>query len=210
MAGDFVQHIRKVCDGPYLVAGYSGGGTVAFEMARQLRAAGESTQALILLDSFCPLDAEPGVSWRLKAHWDGLRSEGMRYAQRRVSARLREKRRQLEDKVFGHKPVVQQSRSMFETAAANWRNIETRYVPKPLAIDAYLLRVESSTADEARYFERRYTAWNQLVTLGVRQLLVPGTHVSMCEEPNVQTLATRLRDVLDPSVDMAAVAQAAQ
>jgi thioesterase domain-containing protein len=60
-----------------------------------------------------------------------------------------------------------------------------------------LFRVESQDADEARYFEERYGRWGELFTLGVQSFVVPGTHVSMCEEPNVQALADRLRDVLE-------------
>jgi thioesterase domain-containing protein len=45
------------------------------------------------------------------------------------------------------------------------------------------------------------------VTLGVQDVIVPGTHVGMCEEPNVQTLAARLREVLDHLDAEAAAAQ---
>ena len=38
--------------GPYLLSGYSFGGVVAFEMARQLQAAGEKVALLALLDSY--------------------------------------------------------------------------------------------------------------------------------------------------------------
>ena len=40
--------------GPYLLGGYSGGGIVALEMARQLRAAGEQVDHVILFDSVPP------------------------------------------------------------------------------------------------------------------------------------------------------------
>jgi thioesterase domain-containing protein/acyl carrier protein len=45
---------REVPHGPYLLAGHSFGGTVAFEMAQQLRAAGEQVALLVPLDSFAP------------------------------------------------------------------------------------------------------------------------------------------------------------
>lgn len=40
--------------GPYLLGGYSMGGVVAFEMARQLEACGEHAELLVLVDSFAP------------------------------------------------------------------------------------------------------------------------------------------------------------
>jgi thioesterase domain-containing protein/NAD(P)-dependent dehydrogenase (short-subunit alcohol dehydrogenase family)/acyl carrier protein len=206
MAEDFVRHVRDLSAGPYLIAGYSGGGTAAFEMARQLRAAGERVDALIFLDSFCPLDAEPPLSWRAREHLLGLRREGVRYAERRVRSRLREGKARLEA-LLGAPRATAQSRSLFETAAANWQSIEARYRPLPLDCEAQLFRVQSAQSDEARYFERRYRAWDKLVLGGVRETIVPGTHVSLCEEPNVQVLAERLILLLDEREQAALAAQ---
>ncbi|HKU42019.1 MAG TPA: thioesterase domain-containing protein, partial [Polyangiales bacterium] len=200
MADDFVRHIRELTPGPYLIAGYSGGGTAAFEMARQLLAAGCGVDGVILLDSFCPVEPELGMAWRLRLHLDGLRKEGPAYARRRIAARL--------SRYLRHeRSPVQQSRSMFEIAASNWQAIENRYRPQPLAAAAYLFRVQSEDENDARYFAERYGGWNALFRLSVQQHVVPGTHVSMCEEPNVQVLAQKLRAVLD---DLDATARAAQ
>jgi amino acid adenylation domain-containing protein len=56
MASVYVRAIRqKQPEGPYHLLGWSFGGFVAYEMARQLRAAGEDVAALLLLDTPCPL-----------------------------------------------------------------------------------------------------------------------------------------------------------
>jgi acetoacetyl-CoA synthetase len=54
--------------GPYFLAGYSFGGVVAFEMAQQLRSAGEEVALLILLDAYThpqswPTSCRVGVLW---------------------------------------------------------------------------------------------------------------------------------------------------
>ncbi len=55
MAGHCIQSMRKVQKtGPYLIAGYSSGGIVAYEMAQQLHGMGERVSLLVLLDTFCP------------------------------------------------------------------------------------------------------------------------------------------------------------
>ncbi|HEX5379570.1 MAG TPA: amino acid adenylation domain-containing protein, partial [Phenylobacterium sp.] len=55
MAADNIRHMRRrQPTGPYLLAGYSAGAQTAFEMARQLVAAGEQVAELILLDTFAP------------------------------------------------------------------------------------------------------------------------------------------------------------
>jgi thioesterase domain-containing protein/acyl carrier protein len=58
-----VENLRAVqADGPYLVGGYSGGGIVAYEIAQQLRRAGETVALLVLLDTFV------GSSWSTRTH----------------------------------------------------------------------------------------------------------------------------------------------
>ncbi|WFQ80453.1 amino acid adenylation domain-containing protein [Xenorhabdus sp. SF857] len=55
LATDYIRQIRKFQPtGPYALAGWSFGGLVAYEMAHQLRAAGESVSDCILIDSFAP------------------------------------------------------------------------------------------------------------------------------------------------------------
>ncbi|UUU31876.1 amino acid adenylation domain-containing protein [Streptomyces sp. CA-210063] len=52
IAAGYVERIRRVQpEGPYLIGGWSFGGFVAFEMARQLRAAGQEVRRLVLLDT---------------------------------------------------------------------------------------------------------------------------------------------------------------
>lgn len=197
MASDFVRHVIKVDPGPYLIAGYSGGGTAALEMARQLQAAGKGIDAIVLLDSLCPIESHPSLGWRMRAHLEALQEEGVEYVKRRLAVRVRRERQRFERRFLRRGSAVAQSRSQFETAAANWQAIETSYQPRPLAASAFLFRVESQDADEARYFEERYGRWGELFTLGVQSFIVPGTHVSMCEEPNVQALADRMCDVFE-------------
>ncbi len=55
MADDYVKAIRAIQPaGPYLLAGWSFGGTVAFAMARQLEQAGEQVPHLIMIDASSP------------------------------------------------------------------------------------------------------------------------------------------------------------
>jgi amino acid adenylation domain-containing protein len=55
MAAAYLYEIREIQPhGPYRLAGWSMGGVVAFELARQLSYDGEATSELILLDSYAP------------------------------------------------------------------------------------------------------------------------------------------------------------
>ena len=69
MAEAHIRDLRHVApQGPYLLAGYSFGGLVAFEMARQLEQAGEKVALLALLDTF-PHPATWRLSSRARALW---------------------------------------------------------------------------------------------------------------------------------------------
>ena len=65
VARNYLDAIRAVRpDGPYLLGGWSSGGVVAFEMARQLQARGADVPLVVLLDSGPPgiVDADDSVS----------------------------------------------------------------------------------------------------------------------------------------------------
>lgn len=55
LAAHYLRHVREVQPhGPYLLAGWSFGASVAFEMARQLQSQGERVDYLGLVDEFAP------------------------------------------------------------------------------------------------------------------------------------------------------------
>ena len=55
MAAEYAAAVEAAApDGPYLLGGWSFGGIVAFEMARQLRERGRPVALLALLDSWSP------------------------------------------------------------------------------------------------------------------------------------------------------------
>jgi amino acid adenylation domain-containing protein len=59
LAGLYIEAAKKIqLRGPYNIAGWSLGGTIAFEMARQLEQAGEEVRFLALIDSVPPFKGE--------------------------------------------------------------------------------------------------------------------------------------------------------
>lgn len=90
-----VEEIRAVQPhGPYLLAGRCNGATVAFEIARQLRAAGEEVPLLVSLDSdppgAGPLEIEAGVRTDplMEAAWLRARNGGEEVPDREDTAAL--------------------------------------------------------------------------------------------------------------------------
>ena len=60
MAKIYIQEIKEVQpEGPYIIFGYCAGGTIAFEMARQLIENGEKVEKLVLFDARAPHTYSP-------------------------------------------------------------------------------------------------------------------------------------------------------
>jgi acyl transferase domain-containing protein/thioesterase domain-containing protein/acyl carrier protein len=202
MARDYLAELRTVQPaGPYLLGGFSGGGITAYEMAQQLRAAGEEVGLLVFLDT--PLPKSPPLSSVDKAtiHVQRLARGGPAYLTRWVRSRVRWEL----DRRFGgverngHEEDPAQFHSR-EIEAAFRRALE-RYEVAPYDGAVTLLRPRLDQSHRLRG-NRVANAMRQLVwpdngwTPYVAELRVhevPGDHDSMVLEPNVRVLAARLR-----------------
>ncbi len=194
-------------EGPYLLAGASFGGTVAFEMARQLVAQGQQVGLLALLDTRLPKAMQPrSVTAKLSAHKQNLSQQGTRYL-----------RKKLQDGVQGYfQSLRHQSRQFYLGLATHlyqWLNY-----PLPDRLQDYLFELENHRSGE-RYRPNFYEGTavlfraeddpssNRAATsqdLGWQQLVgqlrihsIPGSHLSMLSEPNVQILGRQLQHCID-------------
>jgi acyl carrier protein len=95
MARDYLKELRTIQPhGPYLLGGFSGGGITAYEMAQQLRAEGEETALLVMLDSNLPGGPVMTRADKLRVHAQRLRRKGPGYLYEAVENRLRWRREQ--------------------------------------------------------------------------------------------------------------------
>src|SRR5262249_36501747 len=85
MAAHYLQEISTLQPaGPYYLGGLSSGGTIAFEMAQQLRRRGQSVALLVLFDTFANLGPESfrrsnGQMFRADIHLGNLLLTGPKY-----------------------------------------------------------------------------------------------------------------------------------
>lgn len=188
MAEEYVAAIREVRpEGPYSLGGWSVGGVVAYEMAQQLRTAGEDIASLVVIDSgvlyaiaivtaLFP-KGQPGVL-------DLLRQPS---AEQLAGFRIRSAAAKLvpdeaDDELAGQ---------IFQLFAANMRAV-LNYRPKP-----YDGRIDLLQADRRIVRERfqPYGEWSGLCG-DVCLQVVPGDHLTMIHEPHVVELADRLKRCL--------------
>jgi thioesterase domain-containing protein/acyl carrier protein len=203
MAGAYLAALRAAQPaGPYRLAGASFGGLVAYEMACQLRAAGDQVAFLGMIDTPAPetvhgdfrseegllgflarsaADSSPELSLE---HFDGLDLEG--------------RRRYLLEHLQEHDPTfsggMEELRAFLHLYLTHMRAM-AEYRPA-----GYPGRIVFFRARERR---PRYDPphpelpWLDLAGEGVEVHVLPGDHLSVNFEPNVGALARRLRRHLE-------------
>jgi thioesterase domain-containing protein/acyl carrier protein len=192
-AACYLASVRQVQPhGPYFLAGWSSGGLIAFEMAHQLRAAGEVVGLLFLLDTFVfpPRELPRGED----DETDGLVAQGWLLPEERAlapEARLaRALARWREKNPEGAVALdVEGLRRLFAVYRRNQR-AAVSYVPRPYAGPVALFRCTlEEDADAA-------ATWEGLLQDG-EILDVAAVHSELLSEPHVRELAARLRRLLD-------------
>jgi amino acid adenylation domain-containing protein len=203
LAERYVEALRAhQPSGPYYLGGQSFGGTVAFEMARQLRAAGEHVALLALFDTYGPgYPSFPEWPERLANHLrkavaqPGLRAKTdylatrVRAAGSIVRHRLWRRARALSPKLARGFPAA-----LHDPVRAARIEAVVVYSPEPYEGRVTLFR---STAQPVGCREDALCGWGQLATEGVEVYHVPGGHGELLDEPYVTTLAAQLAEALD-------------
>lgn len=213
MASDYVQAIRGFQpNGPYWLTGWSMGGVIAYEMARQLQQQGQEIAMLALFDAVAPEAEESEYNWAillsLFAFDLGLDYESLQKPSLPQMAQLRqlwvEARRVA---VVPAEMTLVEFRQLFDTFKIH-ANTMRRYRPGEFRGSITLFRPEENVDkilfdNDPRFQIRRavrniredkFNGWDKLVTGGVELRTVPGNHFSMLREPNVQAVAEQLRD----------------
>jgi acyl transferase domain-containing protein/thioesterase domain-containing protein len=202
MAASYLEEVRVVQPhGPYLLSGFSGGGLVAYEMAQQLRAAGETVDMVVMLDTPYPeelnLSALDKVTMKLQ---DLQRDKGAF-----VSEWIR-KRSAWRERVRQASEQVQHTSEQFhnEEIEAAFRRALARYKGQPYDGAVLLLRPKQEITYRLRDGRQLHADRNILKPdngwtpfLSAFQIkVVPGDHDSMVLEPSVRVLATYMREAL--------------
>ncbi len=196
--------------GPYRLGGWSMGGLIAFEMARQLSEQHQRVERLVLIDSVAPAARQ----WRPEATGDaelalvfamdlaGIFGVAVPVSSADIEAlnTAEEVLSVLHEKMQAARLVppdleLSQVVRLFETFRINVRALE-RY-SAPVYPDRLVLfkAVERHTSPA----EAPDLGWGELAEGGLEIHEVEGNHYSILREPNVEVLADGLREVLDPA-----------
>ena len=200
MASRYVAELRAHSTGPYLLGGYSGGGIVALEMARQLLELGDSVAHVILFDSVPPRTPWPSRRER----WTRLAMRAVRsgpadvapYVKRNTKQSLRRFIPERPDRVQEHET---QERALGyvadDTGFVNlfyyFSATADRYQLARYDVDVTVLK-----ADHVWPIHRDDYYWRDHVSGSLDWYSVPGDHHSMFYPEHAPALADVVRDVL--------------
>jgi thioesterase domain-containing protein/acyl carrier protein len=201
MATRYLREVRQVQPtGPYYLGGQSFGGTVAYEMARQLKDAGEAVALVALLDTRGPgypryrpavqrlachlthvLQSDPtSRSQYLRVRFGAVRENLMRSLLFRLYRRFQSDSSSL--------PSVLQDIGLSHTEASR------QYQRVPLDVPLVLFRASEQPVGS---YPDPHCGWSELAQGPLEVVEVPGDHVSIVDEPYVRVLAEHLTEALE-------------
>jgi phthiocerol/phenolphthiocerol synthesis type-I polyketide synthase E len=200
MAANFIKQIGLVQPtGPYFLIGFCMGGTVAFEMAQQLRKQRHTVGLLALIDTYnwallkraSLIDdfyfrvQQWWFSWqRGGSRWKELQDRGLWWLPL-VALPVRKEPSRISNNVCG-KPMAD---CVLE------RHVQAALSYKPQVYPGRILHVRA-TRQCARY-KRPELSLNSLALNGVEELFLRGYPAQIFQEPLVRQLAAKLRACID-------------
>jgi phthiocerol/phenolphthiocerol synthesis type-I polyketide synthase D len=200
---------ERPATGPYLLAGWSFGGALAYETARRLQIAGEQIELIAMIDTILPLPDPPELSEtqvlerRFQRFADFLKDSygkpvALPYER---MARLGDEAQAdvlidtiveagLIDPVAGAAIIEHQRTSYLDVRALD------RYRPARVDAPVVLYSARDTQTDGMRdpRFDRRDAArgWDAVCGERLDVVTVPGHHLSVLDPPHVDTLAGHL------------------
>ena len=167
----FLDHMRQDQEGRVCILGYSIGGVIAFEVARQLQASGQKV-CLVLFDTECP-----ALEINYETYHGRLRHLGKRceYALRRVKYRINGDQR--------------------SCANVNLKICLRKFTPEFLDLPVVLMRPENISEGASQRFVADM-GWGNVVK-DLRILQTGGQHGNAYKEKNADVFAKVLKDALN-------------
>ena len=217
MAAFYITEIQKLQpEGPYNLGGFCFGGVVAYEMARQLRASGAEVGVVALMESSAPNIQPRQQQWSTSNARHSIENlvenvkDFVSHSPQEQLAFVMKKGQRLKQKLAeklhvngqegGGPPVelkdvldlTNYPKDYVAYAETHWQAL-TGYRPEEYAGVIHLFRAKKQGLTGFNHS----LGWEMLVEDRVNVTVIPGTHESMLQEPNVQILASRLRTLLD-------------
>ena len=215
-ARQYIELIQTVqADGPYLLAGYSYGGNMAFEMAIQLKKQGHEVALLAMLDSFPPVSYENifiddtrllAAIWQMtglifdkkqRSWYDELQKIDLDKQLEYVVEQV-----QMDESGIAVPESFLQTK-LLQVAMNNFRELHN-YVPQEIYSGQITYfwaqeKIPDSLNNLLNYQipnDLLGDGWSKRTSKQIKNYYVPGHHFTMLNEPYLPVVAKRLRECL--------------
>jgi acyl-CoA synthetase (AMP-forming)/AMP-acid ligase II/thioesterase domain-containing protein/acyl carrier protein len=187
MAAQYIDEMKRIPNGPYILLGYSFGGVVAYEMAAQLSAEGAAPVRVVLLDTAVPPTIQPAGFRSSKTRGiAGIRQSARGLAATRIARSLAWARRNFRTPIS---PKI-----YLRYLLGHTNSLSARYTPP--AYSGHIDYVRVVTGDHAST-ERHIQAWRNVApALRVHAVEIP-SHLHLLFEPWVRKLVPVMRGLLE-------------
>jgi thioesterase domain-containing protein/aryl carrier-like protein len=190
--------------GPYCLAGYSVGGVIAFEMARQLKAMGRTVKLLAMIDS---ITRDP---WLIKTKYSGfailrligfniyLLKDGLAKALKYSAAFVKAGLKTISNKFKSYeaeKPAENNNADTLDNFDVFSLHVSAY---KKYKLEPYDGNIVVFRAKELTYYmdDFKYLGWRRY-SKKTRSVSVRGDHFSIFDDENIQELGAKFQKILD-------------
>ena len=206
-------HLRTILDvrphGPYVLAGYSAGGPLAYEIAQQLIAGGRQVPLLVLFDSSCPV--QPIMNWAQRMAFERAHpfarasimsvAEYAEYLEPIIDRRIQSLKNLMPARLQRGKDQPEQSSGPDDDPSQAFIDASHGYRPRPYPCRVVLFK-------RTRWISSRFAlpdnGWGPFISGEFEVCMVPGDHYDMFVEPGVQIIADKLANKLAAAMREAA------
>jgi thioesterase domain-containing protein/acyl carrier protein len=176
LARMYVNSMRsQTPHGPYMLAGVSFGGLLAFEMARQLRAQGEDVPLLVLIDAVLPSAIKRSTREWMRFQIDELKRSGLRGMRERARRKLRDR--------FARMPEEPGEEDLDRLRRAAYSSAASAYETTPRTYDGRTVLIRASESDLVGVTIDEQLGWTEKLTGEFKVYQSVGDHLSVLREP---------------------------
>jgi amino acid adenylation domain-containing protein len=206
MAAEYLQEITALRPkGPYMLGGYSVGALVAYELALQLRRLGHEIKLLVVFDMNAPgYPKKLPLPKRVLMHLGNFARLGFAEKKAYLVERFGNIRGRVYHKLgLGAKmaPEVPGAEALSrETIARVWAGLieaQSRYQPKDkLDANVVLFKAEDAIEWAATVMDDPFMGWSEWGKKTIEEHVVPGGHMEVFSDKNINLVATKLRGAI--------------
>ncbi|MHC5858902.1 non-ribosomal peptide synthetase [Nostoc sp.] len=201
MAAHYIQQIQTIqpCE-PYLLGGYSSGGIIAYEMARQLVMQGKRVALLVLFDTYGSRNIESvPLQKPTSHHWKNLLATVSNYVIEQVKGNIERLKYQIKEilwRIVFHvhlilgRPLPYSNRKYMVQEASI--QALRKYVLQVYSGRATVFRTEDGLVVGQRQGDAKM-GWGKLALGGVDIYDISGIHNSIFKEPYVRSVSETMK-----------------